>query len=265
MPLTAFQARLARLLSANRTEDSYLAGGAAMHLEPNSQRFSNDLDYFHDSAERVAGAFDQDRRLLLENEYSVSLDMTQPGYIRATVGQGQEATKVEWAHDSSWRFLPTIFDERVGYLLHPVDLAVNKVLALGGRDEPRDFLDTLVVHRETLPLGALCWAAAGKDAGWSPLSLLGLLRRRGRYRPEDFNRLHLATPVDLPALKEPWRAALEGAERFILSRPPGEVGCLYYSTSRKAFVQPAVGEEDVVPHYGRPGGVLPRVLETFPE
>ncbi len=262
MPLTPFQARLARLLATNRTEDSYLAGGAALHIEPNSKRFSNDLDYFHDSVERVAEAFEQDRRLLETNGYTVTVDMTLPGYIRATVRRDQETTKVEWAHDSSWRFLPTILDERVGYLLHPIDLAVNKVLALAGRDEPRDFLDTLHVHHETLPLGALCWAAAGKDPGFTPLSLLELLRRRGKVRPEDFSKLHLATPVDLSAMKGDWHCALEAAEKFIYSRPPEEIGCLYYATRRKMFVEPTADMKDVVPHYGRPGGVLPRVLEA---
>jgi hypothetical protein len=46
MPLTSFQESVARLLSGNRTEDSHLAGGAALHLHPNSKRYSNDLDYF---------------------------------------------------------------------------------------------------------------------------------------------------------------------------------------------------------------------------
>jgi hypothetical protein len=140
--------------------------------------------------------------------------------------------------------------------------AVNKLLALAGRDEPRDFLDTLHVHHETLPLGALCWAAAGKDPGFTPLSLLELLRRRGKYRPEDFSKLHLAIPVDLPAMKEEWHCAVEEAEKLINSRPPEEIGCLYYSTKRKIFLEPTADMKDVVPHYGRPCGVLPRILET---
>jgi hypothetical protein len=40
MPLTDYQSSLARLLSANRTFDSYLAGGAAILIEPNTVRFS---------------------------------------------------------------------------------------------------------------------------------------------------------------------------------------------------------------------------------
>ncbi len=63
--------------------------------------------------------------------------------------------------------MPTVRHPLAGYALHPVDLAVNKLLALAGRDEARDFLDVLDLDRRTLALGALCWAAAGKDPGSS--------------------------------------------------------------------------------------------------
>ena len=261
MPLTPYQEEIARLLSAHRTFDSYLAGGAAIHLEPQSTRYSNDLDYFHDSAERVATAFTDDTRRLAQAGHDVSVEMQLPGYIRATVSRGGASTKVEWAHDSAWRFLPTVRHDVVGFVLHPIDLAVNKLLALAGRDEARDFLDILDLNRRTLPLGALCWAAAGKDPGFTPFALLEILRRRGKYHQEDFARLHLTAPVDLPTLKAHWLAALAEADAFVRARPPSEAGCLYYSPSQARFVAPADEMGDAVPHFGRPGGVLPRVIE----
>ncbi len=255
MPLTDFQAAIAELLAVNRSSDSYLAGGAALHIAPNSKRHSNALDYFHDSEERVADAVRDDTRVLEQAGYQVEVLMRQPGFVRATVCKGEDATKIEWAHDTAWRFLPTIRSERSGFQLSSIDLAINKLLALVGRDEPRDYLD---IHEamDVLPLGALCWAAAGKDPGFTPPMLLDLLRRRGRYRPEDFVRLHLARPVDLTKLKLRWLAALDGAEQFFATRDPQEIGCLYYSPSLGKFVEPRPGDE-VVPHYGRPGGVLP--------
>lgn len=261
MPLTEFQAALARLLSGNRTFDSYLAGGAAILIEPNTTRYSRDLDYFHDSAERVASSYAADVALLESRGYRVAPDLNQPGYIRAIVLKGPEQTKVEWAHDSAWRFMPTIRDDRVGFVLHPVDLAVNKVLALAGRDEPRDVLDALDLHDRVLGLGPLCWAACGKDPGFTPLSILDLLRRRGRVRPEDLERLELARPVDLHDLKRRWLAALDAVEPFAASRPPAEIGCLYYGRAQRAFVDPR-HVVDATPHFGRPGGVLPRIAEA---
>lgn len=255
VPLTGLQASIAELLAVNRAPDSYLAGGAAMHIEPHSKRTSNDLDYFNDSEERVAKAFTEDDQLLRQEGYNLEVLLRQPGFVRALVRKHGDETKVEWAHDSAWRFLPTVRSARAGFLLSPIDLAVNKLLALVGRDEPRDYLD---IHEglRTLPLGALCWAAAGKDPGFTPAMLLDLLRRRGKYRPEDFARLDLEEPVNLPALKERWLAALDDAEQFIPTRDPSEVGCLYYSPAKKSFIQPGPADQ-VVPHYGQPGGVLP--------
>ena len=65
MPLTEFQRALLATLATAPTDDRYLAGGAAMHFAPNSARYSDELDFFHDSAARVAAAFAADRRRLL--------------------------------------------------------------------------------------------------------------------------------------------------------------------------------------------------------
>jgi hypothetical protein len=263
MPLTPFQQQLLADLATEPADDArYLAGGAALHFEPNSTRFSHDLDFFHDSVERVASAFARDRARMEATGYTLTVTLSQPGFVRATVTRGDASTRVDWAHDSAWRFMPLVRGARGGWLLHPVDLAINKVLALVGRDEPRDFVDVLFVHDRILPLGALCWAAVGKDPGFTPLSLLELLKRRGRYRPEDFSRLDLVVPIDLVAAKESWRAALDGAERFCRSRPPDEIGCLYWSPVGQRFVMPlpdGATSADIVPHFGTPGGVLPRV------
>jgi hypothetical protein len=189
------------------------------------------------------------------------MDLNQPGFIRAIVRKGGDATRVEWARDSAWRFMPTVRDDRAGFVLHPVDLAVNKVLALAGRDEPRDVLDALHLRRHVLEFGALCWAACGKDPGFTPLSLLELLRRRGRLRAEDLARLDLALPIDLHATKRAWLAALDSVEPFVASRPAEEIGCLYHSAAKRAFVDPREAI-DARPHFGRPGGVLPRITDS---
>jgi len=259
MPLTNFQLKIAQLLAVNRSDDSYLAGGAALHFSPNSKRYSNDLDYFHDSVERVASAFNVDRATLINAGFAVEIQMNQPGFIRAIVTKEGDATKIEWAHDSAWRFMPPIKNSEVGTQLHPIDLAINKLLALAGRDEPRDFLDILDIHSNILPLGALLWAAVGKDPGFTPFSLLEIIRRRGKYRPEDFARLNLSQPVDLVANKKLWLAALNDAEQFVGSRPPSEIGAIYFSKSSRKFVMPSSADE-VLLHYGSPGGVLPKYL-----
>jgi hypothetical protein len=261
MPLTEFQSQVALVLAQQRTPDSYLAGGAALHIEPESLRYSNDLDYFNDSVARVSSAFDADRQALQNAHYQVEVLLQLPGFVRVLVRQKAEATKVEWVHDTAFRFLPVLKSEQAGYLLHPVDLAINKLLALVGRDEPRDYLDTVYAHSHILSLGGLVWAACGKDPGFTPEFLLDLLRRKGRYRPEDFARLHLHRAPDLEAAKRTWLDALEEAALFVRGVPPEDVGCLYYHPQRAMFVGALPLPSDVVRHFGRPGGLLPIVSD----
>jgi len=235
MPLTAFQRELLAVLAPARAPDSYLAGGAALHFEPTSTRYSRDLDFFHDSETRVAEAFSTDRRNLKEAGYQLEVVLSQPGSIRAIVRRDGGASQVDWAHESAWRFMPVVQDEGGGFLLHEVDLAVNKILALAGRNEVRDFVDALFIDDRILPIGALVWAAVGKDPGFTPDSLLEQLRRRGRYRPEEVDRLDLVEPFDLVEAKQRWLRALNRADGFVRSRPADETGCLYYSLERSTF------------------------------
>lgn len=67
-----------------------------------------------------------------------------------------------------FRFFPTLRDETFGYILHPVDLATNKVMAAAGRRELRDLVDLVTIHENILPLGAAIWAAVEKSPGFTP-------------------------------------------------------------------------------------------------
>jgi hypothetical protein len=265
VPLTPFQHELLAELARSAAAERYLAGGAALHFAPDSARYSDDLDFFHDSERRVAVAFSADRDHLQHAGYALEVEFALPGFVRAVVRRGDDATRVDWAHDSAWRFMPLVRDSLGGWLLHPIDLAINKVLALAGRDEPRDYVDVMYVHRQVLPLAAMAWAAPGKDPGLTPLSLLELLRRHGRYRAEDFARLRLTQPFELETARADWLRALSEADEFVRQRPPDEAGCLYYSHDKERFVvpRPDVGlvQQGITPHFGRPGGVLPRMRD----
>lgn len=264
MPLTPFQHQVLATVATDAGDDGrYLAGGAALHFAPQSLRYSDDLDFFHDSEARVAQAFAADRDRLLAAGFAVDVAFALPGYVRAVVSRDDAATRVDWARDSTWRFLPLVRHESGGWMLHPVDLAVNKILTLAGRDEPRDFVDALYTHRTILPVAGLCWAAAGKDPGLSPGALVALLERRGKHRPEEIARLQLAEPFDLPAAREEWARAMTEADAFARSRPVEELGCLYWSAAEGRFVIPdaerTLDHQGIVPHFGAPGGVVPVV------
>lgn len=257
VPLSEIQEAVLRLLAAHRSSGSHLAGAAAIHSARGSLRFSGDLDLFHDRESAVGKSFTTDRASLEEDGYSVQVLLSQPGFIRARVASELGSVLIDWAHDSAWRFMPTVEIEGIGHVLHPVDLAVNKVLALSGRDEPRDWIDTLYLDENFIPMGALIWAAAGKDPGLNPRMLLDLLRRKGKIHQRDMDRLQFGREIDLSSMHQQWRCALTDAESFIESRPSEEAGHLYLS-GKGLFFAPKEGETYQL-HAPERGGVLPKV------
>lgn len=227
MPLTPFQREVLALLAANRNPESHLAGGTAINRSEASPRYSADIDMFHDVAEAVHTSAVADAAVLTAKGFAVEWLLQQPFLRRARVRRGDDELRLDWCYDSAFRFFPVQPDPEFGYCLHPADLATNKALALAGRSEVRDFLDILHIHQHYLGLGAVCWAACGKDQGFTPWSLLDLARRHMKFRQEDLEREHLARPVELVELKAAWLTAADEAERLFAALPAAQSGCLY--------------------------------------
>ncbi len=57
------------------------------------------------------------------------LPMIHTAYIRRDEAQ----TRLEWVADSDYRFFPTMPDELFGYILHPVNLAINNYQTHAGQ------------------------------------------------------------------------------------------------------------------------------------
>src|SRR5699024_9483939 len=125
-----------------------------------------------DTTEAVAASWDADRQALEFAGYSVGTRRERPGFVEAIVAGQAGTLTVEWVRDSAFRFFPLVEHEEFGLVLHPFDLATNKVLALVGRAEVRDWLDVMECDRGIQPLGYLSWAACGKDPGFTPAGIL---------------------------------------------------------------------------------------------
>lgn len=190
MPLSDLQTEILRLLATHRNPESYVAGATVLNHD--GPRFSSDIDIFHDQEQAVAQASEADTTLLAKNGFDIQWLRRQPGIHVALVRRQDESTRLEWVRDSDFRFFPTLKDDLFGYRLHIADLATNKALAAAGRREPRDILDLLYIHEQHLPLGAVIWAAAAKDPGYSPESLITEIRRNARYLPDDYADLSVS-------------------------------------------------------------------------
>ena len=266
MPLTQFQRDLCRLIARNRIAqgEAYIAGGVALSTVLRTARISRDLDLFHDTHESLAKTFAADLRLLRENQYQVEVLHERPTYVEATVVKADRNTVIQWACDSAYRFFPLVEHPDIGLSLHPFDLATNKVLALVGHAEARDWIDVIDCHRLLQPLGYLMWAACGKDPSLSPTFILDEAARTARYTQVELADLAFDGPTpDAQDLARQWKEMLKQAQDIHGILPPERAGCCVLGSDLELYTAPAaflsrdLAEGKLIFHGGRIGGAWP--------
>ena len=260
MPITAFQREVFATLRRSRSPDSFVFGATVLNAAPDTPRFSRDIGLCHDVEQAVALSAAADEAALVAAGYVVRWHLRLPTFHRAEVTRADGSVKLEWVHDSAFRFFPVEPDDELGYRLHHFDAATNKLLALSARSEARDFVDAIHLDATFVSLDALAWAASGKDEGLNPRLILDLADRFAHYRQADIASLHLTTPLALPDLKQRWMAALDRARRLVEALPPEEIGCAYLTpgTRQPATPDPASpGFSSLIRHRGTVGGAWP--------
>ncbi len=225
MPLSKIQSEILRLLASHRDPDSYVAGPTPLNRD--AARYSGDIDVFHDREERVAAAALPDSEALAAAGYEFLWLRQLPLIYTAEVRRGDAVTRFEWVADSDYRFFPTVPDEEFGYMLHPVDLAMNKVMAAAGRRELRDIVDLVTLHETVLPLGATIWAAVEKSPGFTPEGLIAEIRRNAHHPAAEWRALQSREPLDPKDITARLRAALDDAEAFVARMPTDRLGLLF--------------------------------------
>lgn len=258
MPLSRIQSEILRLLASHRDPESYVAGSTPLNV--NAPRFSSDIDVFHDREERVAQAAEQDAAFLEKHGYVLQWLRRDPLIYTVLAERAGETTKLEWVADSDFRFFPTVRDDMFGYVLHPVDLATNKVAAAYGRREPRDVVDLLTVHERILPLGAVVWASVGKTLGFTPEGVINEIRRTARYTEADFRRVASDPPIDPAATMMRLREILSEAEAFVTRMPTDKAGLLFLKDGHVVQPDPA-RLQDYQTHAGQRRGQWPTSVE----
>ena len=264
MPLGEFEAEVLRLLAAQRSPDSYVGGATVLHQAADSPRASADVDFFHDEEAAVNVAAQADAQALQRAGYQVQVQRPQEGFIRAFIAREGKQTKIEWVRDSAFRFFPVEPDPQLGWRLNFWDAATNKLLAFAARMKLRDYLDVMFLHEQHLHVGALAWAAAGKDPGLNAEWIIDWGGRQARLAGQDVAQLRLAVPVDLRALRRRWMDAAESAFALIEKLPVTERGCLYLdATGQPVCPDPASPEfPKLTRHYGSVKGAWPRIVEN---
>ena len=144
--------------------------------------------------------------------------------------------------------------------MHPVDLAMNKVMAAAGRRELRDLVDLVTIHEAILPLGAVIWAAVEKSPGFTPEGLIAEIRRNSHYPMTEWLKLISSEPLDPKDIMRRLRAALDEAEAFVMRMPTDKAGLLFLSDGEVVQPDPdRLGEYQT--HAGRRRGQWPTSAE----
>ncbi len=166
--LTDLQQRVLKLLFADKEirRHFYLTGGTALsafHLE---HRYSDDLDLFTHSA----GIESMDRIVrdgIRDAGLSLKMERSSSTFRRFRV---EKELQLDLVRDVDFRVgSPQLID---GIMVDtPKNIAVNKVLAIYGRLDPKDYVDLyFIMKNEKYDILDLLSLAGNKDAGIEPFS-----------------------------------------------------------------------------------------------
>jgi|UPI00082F5B57 hypothetical protein len=233
MPLDSFQEEILKLIAANRTADSHIAGGSALHAH--GIRLSGDVDIFNAPHVDVPITARNDIEALRRGGLNAEIAREREGFVEADVFHEEfGSTRLQWVQHSANNFYPPVADETFGVRLHIVDLAVNKMVAAASRREPRDFVDLYFIDKHIMPLWTLAWAAPGKDEAFTPAGYLDRVSAQHQYRGKEIEEsVDLAPGVVGTDIIRSVREALDKARIVLPKLPQNTAGLLLVDDETK--------------------------------
>jgi hypothetical protein len=204
--LTPLQEEVAAVIAAlEEAKDFALAGGAALIMREQIERGTRDLDFFGLTAAAVDRLVPAAEQALRSAGFDVERVISGTGFARLVVQGLGEQTEVDLAADAR------LFAAELGQagipLLTSEELAVDKVLAVFGRAEARDFIDLMALERQ-FDLGRLFTLAAEKDRGFDPKVFADMVGRVTRLSRAEF-------PIDDDAYEKLQQVVARWRERAL--------------------------------------------------
>ncbi len=196
--LTPFQKRiLAAIGHSDLAASFYLTGGTALAVYYLQHRFSEDLDFFAEAREAMTGVTTIAGEIARDVDASVEFTRTFPTFVE-TFLTSTSASASRSILLSTPRFVcyrqsqiqPTAFEWTT-----LTDMACNKLAALFGRSEPKDFVDVYFICRELMPFSELYRQANQKHVGMTHYWLAVAMRNvtKVRFLPRMIKPVELAT------------------------------------------------------------------------
>src|SRR5579884_1346340 len=196
--LSPLQEQVAAIVAGlDEAKDFALAGGAALILRGEVERRTRDLDFFGLTSDAVDRLLPAVERALGAAGFVVRRVQANPGFARLLVESRDDRTELDLAADA--RLFPAE-PAQPAPTLRGEELAVDKVLAIFGRAEARDFVDLMALEPR-YGLDRLCALAAEKDLGFTAGVFAEMLSQFRRLRRDE--ALEIAQRPELPHQPEP--------------------------------------------------------------
>ena len=197
---------------STRNSDFALAGGGALIVHGLVSRSTRDLDFFTTRASEIQEFVPRVETRLRELGFNVRPIQNSERFVRIEVSRSNQVIEVDFGVDA--RLFPDT-RETGSPILTTKELAVDKVLAIFGRAEARDFEDLAALTRYS-SLEELFALAAKKDTGFRVEVFAKMSRRINSLGVDEFSR----TGSDLDALREEVKDWQRIAQSYGQSREP---------------------------------------------
>jgi hypothetical protein len=182
--LTPLQEKIAQIIGAAlEGSDFALAGGAAIISQGLVDRRTRDLDFFGSSTSILAARLPQIIYSLVREGFQAEIVKQSERFVRLDVKGLGEETEVDLGID--FRLFPPHKGTH-SLVLSSKELAVDKVLAIFGRAEPRDFID-LAALTQIFNIEGLFAEAVFKDRGFSLTVFAEMTSRIGHLPRREFS------------------------------------------------------------------------------
>ena len=188
-------------------EAFYLTGGTALSAFFLKHRKSRDLDFFTHVEELILPFSQELEASLIKENLKVQRLRGFHSFVELSVDSEDDSTAVHFALDSPFRFdQPSYFEEIPGVKVDSlIDIATNKLLALFGRAELRDFIDVYFLVRERYAREYLTDKSAQKDPGFDLYWLGVAMERVDHFSDDSPDMLLLTRPCSMNEIKDFFR------------------------------------------------------------
>lgn len=182
-----------------------LAGGAALIVHGVVNRTTKDLDLFTEESRHVAALHAALTRELVGRGLDVTIVSASTTFVRLEVHDPGSDERIEVDLGVDVRMAAPVTTD-FGRVLSIDELAADKMLALFGRAELRDFLDAVDLLRR-FPKERLVELAISKDAGFALARFAEALAALHRFSDADWEA-HGAERERITRIFDEWRAEI---------------------------------------------------------